>query len=351
VTFQAAAGASVSVEAVAFGDGIGSTNAPDRITLKNFAVRKHVNLTGDVEHVTLNGINGGGFSIQGANHVLIKGGDWGPCDSSGPSECRAQSFITDASRHATIHEPTRNVTIDGAVFHDFRITAADDHFECLFTTGGTNVTIRNSRFYNCDTYAIATGARDWSVYANWVIENNWFGRTCCFGTRDRNSAIVMGGPIQVSNILIRFNTFISGQGVVSEGSPAGANVRIVRNILQYTGCLRGVRYSGNLFSGGRCSLADRNFVYGYRFDGARLRVDAEARAIKAAYAAVAGGMPLKRALRDVRKWQPPPGGWNARTLRRILVDDVYLGRRLGRRKDHAPLVGAARWKQVQKRLR
>jgi hypothetical protein len=143
VTFQPAPGASVSVEAVGFGDGVGSTNAPDRVTLKNFAVRKHVNLAGDVEHVTLIGINGGGFYIQGVNDVLVKGGDWGPCDSSGPSECRAPSFITQDRR---LNEYTRNLTIDGATFHDYRITAAGDHFECLFTTGGSNVVIRNSRF-------------------------------------------------------------------------------------------------------------------------------------------------------------------------------------------------------------
>jgi hypothetical protein len=350
VTFQAAAGSSVSVEAIGFGDGIGSKNAPDRITLKNFTVRKHVNLVGDVEHVTLEGINGGGFFIQGVNNVRIRGGDWGPCHSSGPSECRAPSFINEDSR---LNEYTRNVTIDGATLHDYRITADGDHFECLFTTGGSNVTIRNSRFYNCETYAIATGARDWATYKNWVIENNWFGRTCCFGTRDRSSAIMFGGDVGVSNMLIRFNTFIRGQGVVQEGHVVGGNNRIVNNILTQTGCIDRIRYRGNLFAGATCSTADVSAVYGYRFNGARLRVDGpRGKAVQAAYASVADGTALRstaRALARTRR-PSPPGGWNVRTLRHLLTDDVYLGRRLGRQQEHAPLVSSARWRHVQRVL-
>ena len=347
VTFQPAVGASVSVERINFGGGFGSTNGPDRVTLKNVAVRKRVDLWGDVDHVRLENIDGGAFYVQGANNVLIKGGDWGPCDSSGPSECRSQSFIAEDSR---ANEHTRNVTIDGAVFHDYVITAAGDHFECLFTTGGSNVTIRNSRFDNCRTYGIATGARPWARYNNWVIENNWFGRTCCFGTTDRGSTILLGGDPPVSDTLIRYNTFLRGQGVVSEGGDVGANIRVVKNILTQAECLRGIRYNGNLFARGTCSTEDRSGVYGYRFNGVRLKVDRPSgKAIRAAYAAVGEGEPLRSVARMMaRSRRPsPPGGWNARTLRQLLADDVYLGRRLGRQSEHAALVSGSRWRQVQ----
>jgi hypothetical protein len=351
VIFEPAAGASVSVESIRFGDGIGSTNAADGVTLRKMAVRTRVDLWGDVENVTLEAIDGGAFYIQGAKNVLIKGGDWGPCHSSGPSQCRSQSFITEDSRY---REYTRNVTIDGAVFHDYVITGSGDHFECLFTTGGSNITIRNSRFHNCRTYAIATGARPWARYHNWVIENNSFGRTCCGpGEADRSSAIMFGGEVGVSNVLIRFNTFIRGQGVVKEGHVIGANIRVVNNILAQTGCIGGVRYSGNLFAGGTCSPRDRRAVYGYQFDGARLRVDGpRGRAIRTAYVRVARGMPLGRVAQAVAHMgRPgPPGGWNARTLYHVLSDDVYLGRRLGRQSQHDPLVSAARWRRVQRLL-
>jgi hypothetical protein len=351
VTFRPAAGASVSVENVGFGGGVGWTNAPDRITLKSFTVRKRVDLWGDVEHVTLERIDGGAFYIQGVNNVLIKGGDWGPCDSSGPSECRSQSFVTEDGR---LNEHTRNVTIDGAVFHDYVITGVGDHFECLFTTGGSNVTIRNSRFYNCRTYAIAAGAREWAHYDHWVIENNWFGRTCCVtGVGDRNSAIMFGGDVGVSNMVIRFNTFIRGQGVVQEGHVVGANNRVVNNILSQTGCIHGIHYSGNLFIGTTCSRADKGFAYGYRFNGVRLKVDgSRAKAIRAAYATVAQGKSLRTVAHVLARMRrpSPAGGWTVRTLRRLLADDVYLGRRLGRQKQHAALVSPTRWRQVQRML-
>jgi hypothetical protein len=353
VTFEPAAGALVSVESIRFGDGYGSTNAPDRVTLKNFAVRDLINLWGDVENVVLERINGGAFYIQGAKNVLIKGGDWGPCDSSGPNECRTQSFITEDSR---VNEYTRNVTIDGAYFHDYVITGAGDHFECLYATGGSNVTIRNSRFDNCRTYAIGTFGRTWAHYRGWVIENNWFGRTCCVtGVGDRSSAVMFGGEVGVpiSNMLIRFNTFIRGQGVVQEGDAVGANIRVVKNILTQTGCVQGVRYGGNLFDGGTCTSGDRGAVYGYRFDGVRLRVHGpRGKAIQAAYALVARGTSLRSAARLLaRARRPaPPGGWNARTLRHLLADDVYLGRRLGRKSQHAALVSNGRWRHAQRML-
>jgi Recombinase len=351
VIFRPASNASVSVESIAFGDGIGSTNAADRITLKNLAVRKRVDLWGDVNNVRLENIDGGSFYIQGANNVLIKGGDWGPCDSSGPRECRTQSFITEDSRY---NELTRNVTIDGAVFHDYVTTGPGDHFECLFTTGGSNVTIRNSRFNNCRAYAIATGARDWAHYNNWVVENNWFGRTCCVtGVGDRHSAIMFGGDVGVSNMLIRFNTFIPGQGAVQEGHLVGANNRVFGNILSQTGCIREIRYSRNLFDSETCSADDRTSAYGYRFNGIRLRIDGpRGKAVQAAYAAVSRGRPLRSTVRILaRARRPsPPGGWNVRALRELLADDVYLGRRLGRQREHTPLVNKARWRRVQRVL-
>ena len=351
VTFQSARGAQVSVASIGFGDGIGSTNGPDRITLKDFAVRDLISLWGDVENVVLTRINGGAFYIQGARNVLIKGGDWGPCDSSGPSECRTQSFITEDNR---VPEYTRNVTIDGATFHDHVITAHGDHFECLYTTGGSNVTIRNSYFNNCRTYAIAAFGRTWARYDGWVIENNWLGRTCCVtGVGDRQSALMLGGDVAVSNMLIRSNTFLRGQGVVQEGHDVGSNVRVVNNVLTQTGCLRGVRYSGNLFDSGSCSSGDRRSVYGYRFDGVRLRVDGpRARAIRAAYALVARGTSLGGVARLLaRAGRPSPsGGWNVRTLRDLLADEVYLGRRLGRKSQHVPLVRNALWQHAHRVL-
>ena len=126
----------------------------------------------------------------------------------------------------------------------------------MFTTGGTNVTIRGNQFWNCHTYAIATGPRWYSAYENWTIENNWFGRTCCFGTNPRSSAIHTGNA---PNLLIRFNSFAPGQTVVNESGGGAVNVRIVGNILgsRVTGCVTGATYVQNLQVGGGCGPTDQ----------------------------------------------------------------------------------------------
>ena len=257
VTFQPVDGAQVTVNShVYLGScrGCYSTNAPSHLVFRGFAYTEGFDMWGDARDILVDRINGGGFFIQGVDGVTVRNSDLGPCNSSPPGFC-SRIFINDG--RGVEPTATRNVLFENNVIHDFRINASGDHWECIFSTGGTNVTIRGNHFYNCDTYAIATGARSWSVYDNWVIENNWFGRTCCFGTSDRSSAIVMGGPVPVASMLIRFNSFGPGQSVVTEGGTVGPNVRVLGNILGAKTCVPGISYSYNLTLVGACSSTDR----------------------------------------------------------------------------------------------
>jgi hypothetical protein len=355
VTFQPVSGAKVIVNSsVILGGSNGKyqTNAPSDLVLRGFSYIGSISIWGDARKILVDGVNGGGITIQGVTGVTVRNSDFGPCNSSPPGQC-SRVFILDA-RGVSGETPTKNVLFEHNAVHDFVINAAGDHWECMFTNGGSNVTIRGNRFWNCYTYAIATGARSYSDYDNWIIENNWFGRTCCFGVKERGSAIMFGGDPGTSDTLIRFNTFIHGQGVVQEGDVLATNIRVVKNILSNTGCIPGVRYSGNLFAGGTCSADDRTAVYGYQFNGVRLRVDRpRGKAVQAAFASVARGTPVVAAVRTLARTRrpSPPGGWNARTLHRLLADDVYLGRRLGWQKQHAALVAGSRWRQVQRVLK
>ena len=353
VTFQPVPGAAVTVNGyVVLGNGdchCYTNDVPDQLVLRGFKYTKMIWIYGDARNVVLDGVDGGGLLLQGVNGVTVRNSDFGPCDSSGPRWCD-RIFIQDT--RGTDPAPTQNILFENNKVHDYKQVTAADHWECMFTTGGTNVTIRRNKFWNCQLYAIALGERANSDYVNWIIENNWFGRSSDVVNGERASAINFGdGP--VSDILIRFNTFIRGQGVVQEGRDVGANNRVVRNILTHTSCIRGIRYGGNLFTGGTCSVDDRSAVYGYRFDGARLRVDGpRGKATQAAYASVARGTPLRNAARILARapWPSPPGGWNARTLRGLLADEVYLGRRLGWQHQHAALVSGSRWRRVQRVL-
>jgi chitodextrinase len=256
VTFQPVDGANVIVNTgVGLGDcnGCYSSRGPAHLVFRGFSVVEAIGGWSDARDILFENINGGGLVLQGMNGVTVRNSDFGPCNSSPPGSC-ARVMILDDNRDPT---PTQNILLENNTIHDFVISAAGDHWECIFATGGTNVTIRGNHFYNCETYAIATGARDYSSYENWLIENNWFGRTCCFGTSDRGSAIVMGGPVPVKDTLIRFNSFGPGQSVVTEGGTVGPNVRAVGNIFGSRACVSGISYSYNLAVGGGCSSTDR----------------------------------------------------------------------------------------------
>jgi chitodextrinase len=256
VTFQPVQGAAVTVSGRIFLGSAGgyATNGPANLVLRGFSYTDSIQIWSDARNILVDGVNGGGFLVQGANGVTVRDSDFGPCNSSPPGQCE-RVFILDG--RGAGESPTTDILFENNRIHDFVISAPGDHHECMFTTGGTNVTIRGNRFWNCHTYAIATGGRSYSDYDNWIIENNWFGRTCCFGTSDRGSAIVMGGPVPVSDTLIRFNSFGPGQAVVTEGASVGGNVRVLGNILGAKSCVPGISYSYNLTLGGGCSSTDR----------------------------------------------------------------------------------------------
>ena len=86
--------------------------------------------------------------------------------------------------------------------------------------------IRNSRFSNCQTYAIyfTSFVAGHEYNGTITVEDNWFGSTCCYGSEPRESAINLGGAAPggaVRNLIIRHNTFVPGQTVVAEEAYRG----------------------------------------------------------------------------------------------------------------------------------
>jgi hypothetical protein len=256
--FQPLQGASVTVNGgVILGTNSGgfSANAPDNITLRGFAYTGIIKMWGNAKNILVDNVNGGGFLVQGATNVTVKNSDLGPCPSSGPGTC-SRIFVLDASKAG--EPPTTNVLFEGNTIHDFTITpGSGDHWECVFAAGGTNVTFRGNKFWNCETNAMAIGPGGCAcgTYLNWVIDNNWFGRTCCFGTSNRNTAVNITSNILV---LVRFNSFADGQTYVNEGGSSTPNVRVIGNILGSPGCTAGTVYQFNLIRGGTCGTSSLN---------------------------------------------------------------------------------------------
>jgi hypothetical protein len=124
--------------------------------------------------VLRNVISPGPFSITGASQVSVLGGE-----VFSPVPVATDSQI--ASLNGMV--PT-DILIDGVAFHDFHDVGPGNfhHIECLQVGAAINLTIRNSKFWNCATHNIFI--RSWgmannspSPLSNIVIENNWLSKT------------------------------------------------------------------------------------------------------------------------------------------------------------------------------
>ena len=116
----------------------------------------------------------GAIYVTGASNVQVIGGQvFSPVPVSSDSQI--------ASIKGQV--PT-NILFDGVSFHDFADVGPGQfhHIECLQVGAAINLTIRNSKFWNCATHDIFI--RSWgfvnnspSPLSNILIENNWFAKT------------------------------------------------------------------------------------------------------------------------------------------------------------------------------
>jgi len=232
------------------------SNAPDHIKLIGFGYSGDITMHSDANFITVDGVAGGSVYIQGATNITVTNSEFGPCPSSGGS-CGRMHILDAGGEEATT---TSDILIEGNTIHDFLIGQAGEHWECMYNSGGANVTIRGNIFYNCETYAIMMETYAFSNgYSNWLVENNWFGRMCNNGPPNncnstRASAVY---PKMARNTLIRFNSFSSGTKVTNEGGTS-SNVRVVANILGDNVCDAPYTYNYNVFTQATGCAADAN---------------------------------------------------------------------------------------------
>jgi hypothetical protein len=265
VVFRPASGADVFVSLLALGDGLG-TPAPSWITIRDIRAGEMQAFT-PAQHITWVNIDAGNFYIRGVQHMLVQGGDWGPCGSRDPG-CGGNSKID----YPAGEQPNDDIVIDGANFHDYRIGDPSDHYECMFLAGGTNIQIRNNKFWNCEFYDIYVTRINTSpagTFNGLVIENNWFD-TPWNGQNQQNrwSAISFATwGVAFDNVLIRYNSFHPDTSIEWNGNNDGANYtnfRVVANLIGHTnGCYQAITYQYNVFTDGTCGPTDRNNTLGY----------------------------------------------------------------------------------------
>ncbi len=227
--------------------------------------------------VTLRDIDAGNFTLWGVKDVLVQGGDWGPCHT-GPGVPCTNSRIDSGP---TGFETDR-VTVDGALFHDYRFSpacyqeGADCHFECMYVNGSSNVTIRRSTLRDCALFDIfvtvsgtdgaRVGHRNLKIVGN-VFDTPW-DEAAQGPSRRRASAVSLSwcqnSPLGYRDILIAFNSFQSATGLLID-DPARQcsfeNARVIGNLLAWDGCDSRWTYGHNVWSTslrrGRCARTDR----------------------------------------------------------------------------------------------
>jgi hypothetical protein len=240
-------------------------SGPRNVTLKGMTIagpagrQRGVAAFAGTRGVILEDIDAANFYLNGVEDFTIRGGDWGPC-TAGTEEVAAGCANSKIDGSPLNH----NITIEDAVFHDYRIVPGSGaHFECLIVFGGTDITIRRNRFVNCEFYDIFVQHSSTYEMDGLRIENNWFdtpwnGRT----QQNRASAVAFsprGRPF--NDVLVRFNSFLdSGLHLDEDGEAIPySGFRVVGNIGQSTwaACPPSVRFRANLWIGTACHPTDR----------------------------------------------------------------------------------------------
>ena len=228
IVFRPAAGVTPTVNWVSFGVWSGSprTDAADNVVLRGFKLTWGLSMWGDVENVTLDRIDGGSFSLEGASNVTIRNSDWGPCTPSGsfnggPADCRNYYPFDPRSGQPRISAPTRNVLLENNAFHDMVADHAGAHWECLWVGGGRDVTFRGNRFDNCETNAVALGddGNDNNVAGTWLFENNWCGRVPAINGCFKFGGLPYAGTVTFRNNSIRPRKHDPGRGERRRAGP------------------------------------------------------------------------------------------------------------------------------------
>lgn len=291
VVFQPAPGATVVVRGFTSGSSFSAGDGAKHFTVKGIQIvgddgrQTHLVAFAGTNDMTLIDIDASNFYLNGVKNVLVKGGDWGPClnfrDNWSIDRCSNSKIDGNSAPYGN-----ENVTIDGAYFHDYRILLGSGaHFECVFLNGGTNITIRNSRFANCAFYDIFVARRTGDPFNGLTIENNWFDTPWneapggAAQARDGAIAFSHGGDLTEPwrNVLVRFNSFHASTGISYNedgGAITTSNNRIVGNIMESQTCVSAIwTYSFNLVNGVTCSPTDRAIGASFPYvNGAHLHV-------------------------------------------------------------------------------
>jgi hypothetical protein len=278
VVIQETPGENVLTNSITLGSGCSYNSVgANHLTLKGFNFDVPTGggaglcMWGQSDNIVFDGNDGGALLLQSVSNVTLINNDWGPCNSPNhpdPPNCWRLDILDGRNDG---EPPLSNILFENNTVHDFECNPLNcggggDHSECIFFTGGSNITFRRNIFWDCELYAIAMGENPSSEMDGVLIENNWFGRTCnrcdTLSGVGAHPAIESGGTKRIDNVLIRYNS--SGNDIplyFKEGNNTFLNWRIIGNISGTNSCNSGesgLTYDYNLFKGGTCGSNSTN---------------------------------------------------------------------------------------------
>jgi chitodextrinase len=345
------------------------------------------------QDVSVDGAHLDGLEIVGARQVTIRNVEIGPnvycyaqgrtgtgfnggpitpamwCDPNGPAwEAFYASTGSDQMQFQTFFHSnsggvTPTVVMEGSYAHDFQTKDVYNlHTGCglVWTRPGEpagSIVFRGNRFENCAVQGIQfTQADGITITGNWFghpIEplSNGLGDDVEAGREQREISLATESGWSPKNYLISFNSFDHGISLDNtQLRPAYSNVVVRRNLLgQNTYCPEGIVFEANIFAGRACAPDQLTAPFGYILKDERLVVvKEEAKTITEIFkAAVAEKEPaaIAKELRKARK-----GKWSARSVRKIVESDFYLGSKVGPKGAHPAIVSRGIWKRAQREI-
>jgi hypothetical protein len=191
----------------------------------------------------------GALFLDGSTNFAMIGGSMGPGVDEHP----------DVQAINTVDPPIvpTNVLFEGVTFHDWTLATPGVHIECLQVSDVRNLTVRGSRFTNCDTFDLHIQGTVAGPVEDIVIENNVFEPTSDH-TGGSTPAYYSFSIRSGKRVLIRNNSSSQAWAWPASDEPI-VGWRVLNNAapLRNDECNDRIEYDHNLWTAARCGPTDR----------------------------------------------------------------------------------------------
>ena len=202
-------------------------------------------------NITLDDVTTCSIYISGANNLQVTNSTIGNCTQTEVAN------PTCSDTHLAQNNPNTDITFNHDTFENVHAAEANPtvHLQCLSIFGGTNVTVENSTFSECDFFDVFAQYIGTPI-TNLVLSGNTFGQpTDGPPNYDlRETSVLIDQPVGPT-VTVTDNTFTLGAFLVEDNSsPQGFQVSGNNfGVAASNYCQAGVTYTSNTWLSGSCN--------------------------------------------------------------------------------------------------